>query len=118
MLNLNDTIVAIATPPGIGAIGIIRLSGSDAIATANKIFSGKDLTKQQTHTLHFGKIKDSARVIDEAVISIYKGPGSYTGEDVIEISCHGSDYVLQQVVGLCMRNGARWQDRCRLGYWP
>jgi len=107
MLNLNDTIVAIATPPGIGAIGIIRLSGSDAIAIANKIFSGKDLTLQPTHTLHFGKIKDGNKVIDEVVAGIYKGPKSYTGEDVAEISCHGSDYVMQQVMGLCMAHGAR-----------
>ncbi len=97
MFNLHDTIVAIATPPGEGAIGIIRLSGGEAIAIANKIFTGKDLSVQQTHTLHFGKIKDGAKVIDEVVVSLYKGPQSYTGEDVVEISCHGSDYVLEQV---------------------
>lgn len=107
MLNLNDTIVAIATPPGEGAIGVIRLSGSEAIAIANKIFKGKDLTKQPTHTLHFGKIKDGEQVIDEVVVSLYKGPKSYTGEDVVEISCHGSDYVLKQALHLCMQHGAR-----------
>lgn len=107
MLNINDTIAAISTPPGEGAIGIIRLSGSDAIAITNKIFAGKDLNRQQTHTLHFGKIMDGSRVIDEAVVSLYKGPKSYTGEDVTEISCHGSDYVLQQVLNLCIQNGAR-----------
>jgi tRNA modification GTPase len=107
MFNLNDTIVAIATPAGEGAIGVIRLSGSDAITITGKIFSGKDLTKQQSHTLHFGKIKDAGIVIDEVVVSIYKGPKSYTGEDVIEISCHGSDYVLKQVLQLCMQHGAR-----------
>ncbi len=107
MLNTNDTIVAISTPPGEGAIGVIRLSGSDTITIAAKIFSGKDLTKQKTHTLHFGKIMDGATVIDEAVVSLYKGPKSYTAEDVAEISCHGSDYVLRQVLALCMANGAR-----------
>ncbi len=107
MLNTNDTIVAISTPPGEGAIGVIRLSGSDAIAVAGKIFSGKDLTKQKTHTLHFGKIMDGVAVIDEVVVGLYKGPKSYTGEDVAEISCHGSDYVLRQVIALCMAHGAR-----------
>ena len=107
MLNTNDTIVAISTPPGEGAIGVIRLSGNEAIAIAGKIFSGKDLAKQKTHTLHFGKIMDGPMVIDEVVISLYKGPKSYTGEDVAEISCHGSDYVLRQVIGLCITNGAR-----------
>lgn len=107
MTNISDTIIAIATPPGEGAIGIIRLSGSEAIAIVNSIFSGKDLTLQQSHTLHFGKIKAGAQVIDEVVVSIYKGPKSYTGEDTIEISCHGSDYVLRQVLNLCMQQGAR-----------
>src|ERR1035437_4375978 len=104
MLNLNDTIVAIATPPGEGAIGVIRLSGNEAITIANKIFSGKDLTKQPSHTLHFGKIKDGEQVIDEVVVSLYKGPKRYTGEDVVEISCHGSDYVLKQALHLCMQH--------------
>lgn len=107
MLNTNDTIVAISTPPGEGAIGVIRLSGNDAITIAGKIFAGKDLTKQKTHTLHFGKIMDGTTIIDEVVVGLYKGPKSYTGEDVVEISCHGSDYVLRQVIALCMTNGAR-----------
>ncbi len=105
--DYSDTIVAISTPPGEGAIGIIRLSGSEAIAVANKVFSGKDLAKQPTHTLHFGKIMDDNTIIDEVVVSLFKGPKSYTGEDIAEISCHGSDYVLQQVMSLCMANGAR-----------
>lgn len=107
MTNLTDTIVAIATPPGEGAIGMIRLSGSEAIAIVNKIFAGKDLTQQATHTLHFGRIKDGNKIVDEVVASIYKGPKSYTGEDIIEVSCHGSDYVLKQVLNLCMLNGAK-----------
>ena len=107
MLNTNDTIVAISTPPGEGAIGVVRLSGTDAITIAGKIFSGKDLAKQKTHTLHFGKIMDGATIIDEVVVALYKGPKSYTGEDIVEISCHGSDYVLGQVLALCVANGAR-----------
>jgi tRNA modification GTPase len=107
MLNVNDTIIAIATPPGEGAIGVIRLSGGSAIGIVNKIFPGKDLSTQPTHTLHFGKIKDGDVTIDEVVVSLYKGPKSYTGEDVVEISCHGSVYVLKQVLQLCMRHGAR-----------
>lgn len=107
MFNLTDTIVAIATPPGEGAIGIIRLSGRDAITIANSMFAGKDLTQQQSHTIHFGKIKEGDRVIDEVVVSLYKAPKSYTGEEVVEISCHGSNYILQEVVALCTQHGAR-----------
>src|SRR4051812_34106694 len=98
MISAQDTIVAIATPPGEGAIGVIRLSGPEAISIANSIFSGKDLAKQPSHTLHFGRIVDGERVVDEVVVSIYKGPKSYTGEDITEISCHGSDYVLKNVL--------------------
>jgi len=107
MLNTTDTIVAIATPPGEGAIGIIRLSGLDALSIVSSIFSGKNLALQPTHTIHYGKIKDGSRVVDEVVASIYKGPKSYTGEDVVEISCHGSNYILQQVISLCTKHGAR-----------
>ncbi|MBS1689461.1 MAG: tRNA uridine-5-carboxymethylaminomethyl(34) synthesis GTPase MnmE [Bacteroidetes bacterium] len=106
MYSINETIVALATPPGEGAIGIIRLSGKEAIAIADKIFKGKRLAAQQSHTIHFGKIADGDKIIDEVVISLYKGPRSYTGEDVVEISCHGSQYVLQQVIDLCIKNGA------------
>lgn len=107
MLPLSDTIVAIATPPGEGAIGIIRLSGTDAITIAAGIFSKKGLEQQPTHTIHFGKIVDNGVVIDEVVVSLFKNPKSYTGEDVVEISCHGSNYILQQVVSICLQHGAR-----------
>ncbi len=110
MLSTNETIVALATPPGQGAIGVIRLSGPDAITIVHKIFKGKDLEAQASHTLHFGRIIDPetnpARILDEVVVSLYKGPKSYTGEDVVEISCHGSSYILQQVIALCIRYGA------------
>lgn len=106
MYDINGTIAAIATPPGEGAIGIIRLSGAEAITIADKIFYGKKLEVQSSHTIHFGKIKDGDEVVDEVVASLYKGPKSYTGEDVVEISCHGSQYVLERVLNLCLRNGA------------
>ena len=107
MTPLNDTIVAISTPPGEGAIGVIRLSGPDAISITNQLFIGKDLATQSSHTLHFGKIMDGYRVVDEAVVGLYRAPRSYTGEEITEISCHGSGYVLQQVMRLCMQHGAR-----------
>lgn len=106
MYQGNETIVALATPPGIGAIGVIRLSGSDAIAIADKIFKGKRLSEQATHTLHFGKIVDGERIVDEVVVSLFKGPKSYTGEDVVEVSCHGSQYILEQIINLCIDKGA------------
>src|SRR5690606_33802495 len=96
-----------ATPPGEGAIGIIRLSGKDAIAIADKVFSGKRLAAQSSHTLHFGRVMDGGEVIDEVVVSLFKAPKSYTGEDVVEISCHGSQYVLEKVLELCLRQGAQ-----------
>lgn len=106
MYDINSTIAAIATPPGEGAIGIIRLSGADAIGIADKIFAGKQLAKQPSHTIHFGRITDGDETVDEVVVSLYKGPKSYTGEDVVEISCHGSQYVLERVLGLCLQHGA------------
>ncbi|XZF13315.1 tRNA uridine-5-carboxymethylaminomethyl(34) synthesis GTPase MnmE [Chitinophagaceae bacterium MMS25-I14] len=106
MFSMNETIVALATPPGEGAIGIIRLSGKDAIAIADKVFKGKKLSAQASHTLHFGHVVDGAKTVDEVVASLYKAPRSYTGEDVVEISCHGSNYVLEQVLHLCLKAGA------------
>jgi tRNA modification GTPase len=103
----SDTIVAIATPQGVGAIGVIRLSGDNAIPIANSLFQSKDLTQQASHTLHVGLIKENGAGIDEVVIALYKNPKSYTGEDVVEISCHGSQFVQQQVVQACIRKGAR-----------
>lgn len=107
MYHIDDTIVALSTPPGVGAIGVIRLSGSNALEIVNSIFKGKNLLQQPTHTLHFGKIVDGENVVDEVVVSLYKNPKSYTGEDVVEISCHGSQYILQQIIALCIAKGAR-----------
>jgi tRNA modification GTPase len=106
----NDTIVALASPSGAGAIAVIRVSGSDAIVVSNSIFnsvSGKDITKQKTHTLHLGHIVDGTKIIDQVLLSIFKGPNSYTGENTIEISCHGSTYIQQQIIQLLLRKGCR-----------
>src|SRR5215218_5123179 len=103
----NDTIVALATPPGIGAIGVIRLSGEKAIHIINALFPSKDLNEQSSHTLHVGFLKSKEKILDEAVVSIYKAPRSYTGENIIEISCHGSPFIHQQVIDACIQSGAR-----------
>ncbi len=105
--NTNDTIVALATPPGVGAIGVIRLSGSRAIDCINAVFRGNDLTQVDGYTVHFGKIIDGKRVVDEVLVSVFKAPKSYTGEDIAEISCHGSPYILQEVIELLIAQGAR-----------
>jgi tRNA modification GTPase len=106
-LSWTDTIVALATPPGIGAIGVIRLSGEKAFSITNSLFPSKDLESQPSHTLHVGMLHDGDKVLDEAVISLYKGPRSYTGEDVVEISCHGSPFIHQEVINACVSKGAR-----------
>jgi len=103
----EDTIVAIATPQGMGAIGIIRLSGSRSFDIINQLFPSKNLKEQSTHTLHVGFLKDEAKVLDEVVVSLFKAPRSYTGEDVIEISAHGSPFIHQQIIDACLKQGAR-----------
>jgi tRNA modification GTPase len=106
--QLDDTIVALATPPGVGAIGVIRLSGKDAIQIADWCFKGKKLTEQASHTLHFGSIVDETdRLLDEVLVSVFVAPHSYTGENTVEVSCHGSPYILQEVIRLFIRQGAR-----------
>ena len=103
----DDTIAAIATPPGIGAIGILRLSGDQSFDIIQKLFPSKNLKEQAANTLHVGYLKENKNMLDEVVLSLFKKPASYTGEDVIEISCHGSPYVQQQVLDALIRNGAR-----------
>lgn len=103
----DDTIVALATAPGIAAIGILRLSGTKAFSIINELFTSKNLMNEPSHTLHVGFLKEKEKVIDEVVVSIFKSPHSYTGEDVVEISCHGSPYIHQQVIDACIRKGAR-----------
>jgi len=107
LTGFDDTIVALATAPGVGAIAVIRLSGKAAYSICNSLFPAKDLLQQPSHTLHFGSIVSAGKVIDEVVVSLYKGPRSYTGEDVIEISCHGSPYIQQQIIDACVHAGSR-----------
>jgi len=110
-MNHQETIVALATPSGNGAIAILRLSGSKALDIADRVFrsvkKGKTLQQQSTHTIHLGHIVEAQRVIDEVLVSIFKNPNSYTGEDVVEISCHGSTYIQQEILQLCLRKGCR-----------
>ncbi|MCL6258700.1 tRNA uridine-5-carboxymethylaminomethyl(34) synthesis GTPase MnmE [Aquiflexum sp. TKW24L] len=103
----NDTIVALATPQGVGAIAVIRLSGKEAITITNSVFKGKDLEKQASHTIHFGTIRDGEKIIDEVLVSIFVAPKSFTKENVVEISTHGSSYIVNQVIKLLIRHGAR-----------
>ncbi|MES2286344.1 MAG: tRNA uridine-5-carboxymethylaminomethyl(34) synthesis GTPase MnmE [Bacteroidota bacterium] len=111
-LIINDTIVALATPQGIGAIGVIRLSGDKAIDICNSVFGTKslkkkDLNKQGSHTIHFGVIHDGEVIIDEVLVSLFKTPHSYTSENTVEISCHGSKFIQQQIIQLFIKRGAR-----------
>lgn len=103
----TDTIVAPATPPGIGAISVIRLSGPEAIGITNKVFKGADLTTAKSHTLHFGSVHKEGKIIDEVLVSVFKGPNSFTKEDATEISCHGSPYIVEQIIKLLINAGAR-----------
>ncbi|MEJ8755445.1 tRNA uridine-5-carboxymethylaminomethyl(34) synthesis GTPase MnmE [Pontibacter sp. H259] len=106
-LLTNDTIVAVATASGTGAIAVIRLSGPEAITKTQKVFKGKNLEQQPSHTIHFGTIRDEGKIVDEVLVSLFKAPHSYTKENVVEISCHGSDYIVQQIVKLLLKHGAR-----------
>ena len=103
----NDTIVALSTPAGMGAIAVIRLSGSDAIRMCDAVFQGTDLLEAAANTLHVGWLKDGEQLVDEVVVGIFRAPKSYTTEDVVEISCHGSVFIQQQVLALMVRQGAR-----------
>lgn len=104
----QDTICALATAQGVGAIGVIRVSGPQTIDVVQKIFKGKNLHQQPSHTIHFGTIRDDQNlIVDEVLISLFKAPTSYTKEDTIEISCHGSDYIIQKILKLLLKNGAR-----------
>lgn len=107
-LDLQDTIVALATPPGVGAIGVIRLSGRKAIEIVDGVFPGKELNAQASHTVHFGTIRqDNDRIIDEVLVTLFVAPRSYTGENVVEVSCHGSNFIIQELIRLFIQKGAR-----------
>ncbi len=109
----NDTIIALATPAGVGAISVIRLSGAEAIQIVSRFFRsvrGKRLEDQKSHTIHLGHIIDGEKVLDQVLVSIFKNPHSYTGENVVEISCHGSSYIQQEIIQLFLKNGCRMAD--------
>lgn len=106
-LHQEEPIVALATPPGSSAIAVIRLSGKGVIALVNQIFQGKDLTAQASHTIHFGTIVDEGTVLDEVLVAIFRAPRSFTQEDSIEISCHGSSFIIRQLIQLLIKQGAR-----------
>lgn len=110
----NDTIIALATPSGVGAISVIRLSGEDAIDIADAFFKpvkkGKTLKNQKTHTIHLGHIINNGLTLDEVLVSVFKNPKSYTGENVVEISCHGSSFIQQEIIQLFLQNGCRMAD--------
>ena len=104
---MNDTIAAISTALGVGAISIVRMSGKDSISIANKVFSGKDLEKVATHTINYGFIKDNEEIIDEVLVSVMKSPHTYTTEDIVEINCHGGITTTNKVLETLLKHGAR-----------
>ena len=104
---MNDTIVAISTTMGVGAISIIRLSGKEAISMVNKSFKGKNLEEVVTHTINYGHIYDNDELIDEVLVSVMKGPRSFTAEDVVEINCHGGIITTNRILETMLNNGAR-----------
>ena len=106
--DVNDIIIALSTPPGVGAIGVIRLTGQDCIALVNRQFKGVNLEQKEGHTAHFGKIvSDKDQIIDECLVTIFRAPKSYTKQDVVEISCHGSNYIIESIIKLFLSIGAR-----------
>jgi tRNA modification GTPase len=110
----NDTIIALATSSGVGAIAVIRISGEKAIEIVNKHFKSKfgqkDLNTVKSHTIHLGNIVEEIRILDEVLVSVFKNPNSYTGENVVEINCHGSVYIQQEILQLFIKNGVRNAD--------
>lgn len=105
--DLDDTICALATAGGVGAIGVIRVSGTEAIKIVDEVFKGKRLIDQASHTVHFGKIMDGEKIIDEVLATLFVSPKSYTGENTIELSCHGSPFIQQQILQLLVSKGCR-----------
>lgn len=103
----QDAICALATPSGIGAIAVIRISGEKTFSIVNQLFRGKDLTQVESHTVHFGTIREGDVIVDEVLAAVFKSPKSFTKEDTVEISCHGSDYIIRQIIKLLVKHGAR-----------
>ena len=110
MINKSNTIVALATAIGTGSIAVVRISGKDSISIVNKVFFGKNLEKVKGNTIHFGRLKDKDKEIDQALVSVFKSPNSYTGENAIEISCHSNHFIVEDIISLLIDNGARIAD--------
>lgn len=104
--NITDNICAISSPPGTGGISVLRISGNKSIELVNNIFS-KNISKSKGYSLHFGTIKENNEVIDDVILSLFKGPNSFTGEDTVEISCHGSQFIQNKILQLLIKNGCR-----------
>ena len=102
-----ETIIALSTASGHGAISIVRMSGDNAIDIINQVFVGKDLTKVDSHTINYGKIYDKEEYIDEVLVSIFRAPKTYTKEDVVEVNCHGSMFVAEKIMEILIEKGAR-----------
>ena len=107
---MEDTIVAIATPLGTGAISIIKISGSEAIEIVSKVFKGKNLNKQKSHTIHYGFIMDEKEKIDEVLVSLFLAPKTYTKEDIVEINCHGGIATTNRILEVIIKAGARFAE--------
>ncbi len=103
----TDTIIALSTAPGVGAIAVIRLSGDQSIELVNSVFQGKNLLLQKSHTAHFGTIRDGAKILDEVLVTLFVAPNSFTKENVVEVSCHGSPFIVQQIIKLFLNKGVR-----------
>jgi tRNA modification GTPase len=106
-LQKSDTIIALATAQGVSAIAVIRLSGDDSIQLVQRVFHGKDLTQQVSHTIHFGTIRDGERIVDEVLVSVFKDGNSFTKENSVEISCHGSPFIIKEIIKVLLHQGAR-----------
>lgn len=104
----EDTIIALATPPGRGAISVLRISGPEAIRVTARLFRGKPLEQQDTHTVHLGTLRDGEQILDEVLVTLFRGPKSYTGEHVVELSCHGSPFIVQQIIRTYLKQGIRY----------
>ena len=107
VIHQEEAICALATANGVGAIAVIRVSGLRSVEIVNTLFKGRDLTRVKSHTVHFGTIRDGAEVIDEVLVTVFRSPASFTREDAVEISCHGSDYIIRRLLKLLVRGGAR-----------
>lgn len=110
MIKKTNTIVALATAIGAGSIAVVRVSGKDSISIVNKVFIGKNLEKADGNTIHFGRLKDKEKEIDQALVSVFKSPNSYTGENAVEISCHSNHFIVEDIVSVLLDNGARIAD--------